>query len=875
MDSFVHLEVHSAFSFLWGTFTPEQLVEKVVSLGQEAVALTDYGLHGAARFCRAATSAGIQPIVGARVLLWDGSLVTFLATSYRGYANLCKLVSRSLREDMIPRFPLTKQDVAHWSGDLVCLAGGWDSRVLSLLHRRGSDAAGLCINELREVLVRPEWLFLVMQNHQPPRNVTFPPDRHSEASMAKIAKLARELRVSLVASGNAVFLEPADYRVHKALVGIQQRHHHRNVRPLPTDQFYLASSREMERRIPNPEALANTSHVAALCRNFTLPLGRLHPPSFQEAGKASQSLTRLCFRELATRHRPVPSRYIRALDRELEVIIRRQLADFFLLVREVVEYARAGNIRHSVRGSAAASLVVSLLLGGVDPVAHNLLFERFINDGRSDLPDVDIDFDSMRRDEVLHYLIEHFPRQAAMVSTIHTFKVRSAVRLAARALGYSLPEIKRLSTCLPWSLRGRNLLEALAHLPELRDSPLKKEPELVELAARLTGLPFQCSVHLGGMLLAPGDITDWTPVGVSPKGFPVGQLDKDDAEAMGLLKLDLLGLRMHTAIRKTLETLKAQGIHVEPDKVPLNDRKTYALLRSTESLGVFQVESPGQRNLLGRLQPRRFSDLIAEISLFRTGPVEGNMVDTYVQRRNGEEPVQIPHPSLVPVLTETYGVILFQEQVLRIVHVFAGLSYAEADAFRRAMTKDRRSKKLAELKANFFAGALSKGHSRAVIEEVFEGVAAFASYGFCKAHAASFAHITYQSAYLKAHHPQAFYLGLLNAGHVGSYPPSTLLNEARRRGIAVYSPHVNASEAAYEAEGSGIRVPLDVIHGVGPAVARRVLAERSRRGAFRSMTDFVMRMSLPDSMVEKLSLAGAMNGLDNNEWQLISEVYHV
>ena len=538
-------------------------------------------------------------------------------------------------------------------------------------------------------------------------------------------------------------------------------------------------------------------------------------------------------------------------------------------------FARKSGIRHSVRGSAGGSLVVYLLLGGVDPVAHNLLFERFINEGRSDMPDIDLDFDSDRRDEVIRYLMDLFPRQTAMVATIHSFRVRSAVRLVARSLGYPLNEIDRLSTCLPWSFRGRNLWEALETLPELRDAPIQNETRLIHLAGRLTGLPFQSSVHLGGVIIAPEDIKDWTPVGVSLKGFPLGQLDKDDVDALGLLKLDLLGLRMHTAIQKALEILQQKGISLDLDRIPLNDRKTYALLRSTESVGVFQLESPGQRNLLGHLQPRRFGDLIAEISLFRPGPVEGNMVATYVRRRNHEEPVQIPHEDLAPVLAETYGVILFQEQVLRIVHVFSGLPYSEADAFRRAMTKDRKSKKMVQLKQRFIQGAVEKGYSKVLAEEIFRKVAAFASYGFCKAHAASFAHITYQSAFLKAYHPQAFYLGLLNAGHVGSYPPSVILNEARRRGIPVHPPQINVSGLEYEPDGSGIRVPLVVVNGVGPEMARRIVADRERRGPFRSQEDLLSRISIPDRIVKVLSLAGAMDGLDECEPGLLQGVCNV
>jgi DNA polymerase III alpha subunit len=350
-------------------------------------------------------------------------------------------------------------------------------------------------------------------------------------------------------------------------------------------------------------------------------------------------------------------------------------------------------------------------------------------------------------------------------------------------------------------------------------------------------------------------------------------LDKDDIDALGLLKLDILGLRMHTAIRKTLEALRKQGISLNLGGVPLNDDKTFSLLRSADTVGVFQLESPGQRNLVGRLLPRHFGDLIAEISLFRPGPVEGDMVENYVRRRNRLEAVPLFHPDLDAVLAETYGVILYQEQVLKIAHVFAGFSLALADRFRRAMTKDRWSGIMVSLKKDFIRGALMKGHTIEMAEDVFKRVAAFASFGFCKAHAASFAHLTYRTAFLKAHYPHTFYIGLLNAGNVGSYPAWVVLNEARRKGIPILSPHVNAAGLEYSPEGSGIRVPLSVINGVGPATVRKIITEREKRDSFTSVQDFLVRISPSESLIKVLSCAGALDGL-SNEWTLQQEVCH-
>jgi DNA-directed DNA polymerase III PolC len=869
MDTFVHLEVQSSFSFLWGSFTPAGLMREVAALGQKAVALTDTGLHGVVQFYKEAVGAGIQPLIGAKLVIWDGSEVVLLARDFQGYGNLCRLLSIALKGGITPTNPITRQDLAHWSKGLVCLAGGRKSRIRSALVRGRVDAARISLLELREVLGDTEHLFLVLQNHGK-SEAKF---REALEVVKSTAELASSLNIPVVATNEVTFLQPQDYILHRALVGIQREHHHRSVAPLPNDTFFLASEEEMRQRVPYLDAIRNTSHIAALCNQFTLPIGKLHPPLFHVPEEASKRLTKLCFREAAKFHKPLALRYLRQLDHELTVIEQLKMADVFLLAKTIVDFARKSGIRSSIRGSAAGSLVVQFALGGVDPLENGLLFERFMNEGRADMPDIDIDFDSERRDEVLRYLMNLYPKQAIMVCTILSFKARSAVRLVARALGYPLQEIDRLASCLPWSLRGGDLMAALDDLPELRNTPLKKERGLVELAAKIVRLPYQSSTHLGGVLLAPDDIKNWTPVGQSPQGLPCGQLDKDDIDALGLLKLDILGLRMHTAIRKALEILWRRGVSLDLDRIPLDDQKIYALLRSTDTVGVFQLESPGQRNLVARLLPRHFGDLIAEISLFRPGPVEGDMVENYVRRRNKQEPVTIPHPDLEPILGETYGVILYQEQVLRIAQTFAGFSLGQADRFRRAMTKDRRSEIMDSLENDFIQGALARGHSRELTEQVFRRVAAFASFGFCKAHAASFAHITYQSAFLKARHPQAFYIGLLNAGHVGSYPAWLILNEARRRGIPIYCPHVNASGREYSVENRGIRVPLQVINGVGAATARRIVAERERRGLFSSVQDFTERLSLPERIVETLSTTGALEGLDTT-WSLSQEICH-
>jgi DNA-directed DNA polymerase III PolC len=854
---FTHLHIHSAFSFLYGTFTPEALVQRAREMGFRAIALTDKnGLYGTVRFYKAARFEGIKPILGSEVTLWDGTSLILLAASFMGYKNLCRLISRAHSEGPRGKPACTLNTVARFARDLICLTGGRDGRLQRLIATGDLEQARCWLKVLKEIF-GPECLFVEIQHHGL---------QDDWALMEAAAGLAKQFGLSLVATNDVTFLDKEDFEVHQRLIGIQQMVHHRDVNGVPNEQFYLKTENEMRMEVPYVEAFENVASVVQSC-HLELPINRIHPPCWPLSKGESACgglLARLCFSALAAKYKPVTYEALMRLERELELICQKGLSGYFLLVKDVRDFARAKGIRCTVRGSAAGSLTTYLLLGGVDPLEHDLLFERFLNESRSDMPDVDLDFDSERRDEVIAYVMEKYKGQAAMVATIPTFRARGAVRKLGRAFGYSYEKIDRLTTFLPYYLKSSQIEEASHTFPELKDSPLKYESELLRMAARISGLPYQLSVHLGGVVIAPEELASWVPLEMSRKGFPVAQYDKDDVEALGLVKLDLLGLRMHTAIQKTLDLLSEQGNSLDLDSIALDDEKTFRLLRTTETVGVFQVESPGQRQLLGRLQPKKFSDIIAEISLFRPGPMKGDMVTPYVERRKGREPVRYPHPDLEPILKETYGVVLFQEQVLKIANCIAGFSFAEADQLRRAMTKNRSTAEMERIKASFIRGAISRGYGKETAGEIFAMVASFAGYGFCKAHAASFAHITYQSAFLKAHCPLEFYLGLLNAGHVGSYPKSVILNEAKRRGVEVLPPHINYSHTDYTAEKRGIRIGLLAIKGLGPRFCERILRERGQ-GAFVSIKEFCLRVNLPQEIILRLSLAGAFLGLPVNE----------
>ncbi|MBW2172689.1 MAG: DNA polymerase III subunit alpha [Deltaproteobacteria bacterium] len=838
---FVHLHVHSAFSFLYGTFTPEALVQRAKEMGFDAVALTDKnGLYGAVRFYKAAKSETIQPILGSEATLWDSTSLTLLAASFEGYKNLCHLLSRAYAESPRGKPACPPSALKQFARDLICLTGGKDGRLQRLISMGNMEQARDWLHMLKDIF--GQHLFVEIQDH----------DLHEDQALMKAtAGLAEQVGLALVATNDVAFLHKEDFEVHQRLIGIQQVVHHRDIHAVPNDLFYLKTENEMNAAIPYAEAIENTAKIAEQC-HLELPINKIHPPAYPvpEGVSTDRFLTKRCYSSLATTYKRVTHKALMQLERELNLIRQKRLAGYFLLVKDVRDFAKTEGIRCTVRGSAAGSLVVYLLLGGVDPLAHDLLFERFLNEGRSDMPDVDLDFDSMRRDEVIAYVMKKYAGRAAMVATIPTFRARGAIRKLGRAFGYSYEKINRLTTFLPYHLKSSQIEAASQTLPELKDTPLQDEYELLRMAAKISGLPYQLSVHLGGVVITPDELASWVPVETSNKGFPVVQYDKDDVEALGLVKLDLLGLRMHTAIQEAVDLSAQQGIVIDFDNIPLDDEKTFRLLRTTETVGVFQVESPGQRQLLGRLQPKKFSDIIAEISLFRPGPMKGDMVT--------------PHPDLRPVLQETYGVVLFQEQVLKVAHRIAGFSMAEADRLRRAMTKERSAAEMERIGTSFIQGAIRKGYSQKTAEEIFAMVASFAGYGFCKAHAASFAHITYQSAFLKAHYPLEFYLGLLNAGYVGSYPQSVILNEAKRKGFEVLGPHINYSHQDYTAEKRGIRIGLLALNGLGPRFCDRILSERDN-GPFTSVKTFCSRVNLPQEIVLRLSLVGAFVGVPINE----------
>jgi error-prone DNA polymerase len=707
----------------------------------------------------------------------------------------------------------------------------------------------------------------------------------SRRSMRMVEALARGLGVPTLAAHEVTYVSPADHRLHDVLVAASNLTALPGPGYRPTDRLYLVPPGRMRRIFANrPEALRSTAEVAERCAGAVTLVGEVHVPDavMPDGEDPARMLVALTVAGARRRYKGksgVMWGEIRGrLKRELSCIAELGFAPYFLIAHEAAGIAKEKGIPVTGRGSGANSLVAYCLgLTTPEPFSNRLLFERFMHEGRRDPPDIDLDFCSIRRDEVRFEMVRRYEKNGvAEAATVQTMSLRGAVRVAARALGHTPSEMDALSRKVPTRFRDRDRVygglegweEALRE-PQMRGHPLqdrRRHRLLLELSAGLVGRNREAGTHSGGMVFgtATRHLSEFVPLEPSgTEGLPRCQFDKDGLEYAGLPKLDLLGLRMHTALSEAGRLVSERlGREVDPHDLPPNDKETYALIRTGRNAGVFQLESPGQMHLSKRLKPRRFQDIVAAISLFRPGPVRGDLITPYVMRRNGKEPYAVPLPELDPVLRPTYGVLVFQEQVLEVANVVAGFSLAEGDQIRRAMTRDRGPGTMAKLRSEFVSRAVARGVPEEIAQEVFGWTEGFAAYGFSAAHAASFAQLSYASAYMKRHHPAEFFCGLLNAQPMGFYSPRTLVNEARREGISILPPDIHRSGKGFtvEKDGNAVRVGLAYAKGLSRKAVDSVFEERER-GPFGTAQDLYRRTAVTRDALESLVKGGFLDAL--------------
>ncbi|MFC2052463.1 DNA polymerase III subunit alpha, partial [Chloroflexota bacterium] len=747
---FIHLHVHSQYSFLDGASSLDSLLGKAKTLDMPALALTDHDrLTGAVRFHEKAKSLGIKPIIGAEVTLYEGYHLTLLCKDKKGYSNLCRLVTEAHLTNKDKKPAATREMLAEYHDGLIALSGCSRGELPVLIAKGKIDLAKEAAGFYRDTFGDNFFIELIRY-----------PSREGMSGSHSLAGFAKERGIPIVATNNVHYSKMEEYKIKEMLNAIGQNTPVFQLPGYRTVEQYLKSSREMARLFKDlSQAIVMTEEIASRC-NLELELGKLHFPRFDvPEGETDYSyLSRIAREGVLRKYGKVTQTISNRLKHELETIKTLGFCGYFLVVWDIVKWAKERGIRCQARGSAVDSLVVYALdISTVDTIEHNLLFERFMHDLRHEPPDIDLDIDRRRRDEVRDYIYRKYGAEnVACVGTINTYMARGAIRDAGKALGMPKEVIEEACRGIHW-LSASQLLEKIDSRPELKKSEIYKRPELAEffkLCAAIDRFPKHMSVHLGGLLIGDGRLSELVPLEWSSGGDIISQYDKDDIEKIGIVKMDLLALPTLTVIEDTLSSIKkGHGVDIDLDRIDRDDPASFAMLRDGKSIGTFQLESPAQREMAGRLLPDRFGDTIVSISLVRPGPLKSNMDKTYLPRRHGKEPVTYLHPSLKNALGETLGVILYQEQVLRVAHDLAGMSYAEADGFRRAMTHDRTEEEMEKMRDSFIAGAAKNGVRKNVAEKVFEQLAAFAAYGFCKAHAVAYAELAYQTLWLKCHYP--------------------------------------------------------------------------------------------------------------------------
>lgn len=909
---YAELHVASAFSFLDGASLPEDLVARAAELGLPAVALTDRsGVYGAPRFFKAARAAGIRPLVGAEVVLLgevpakeprqstrreaalralEGHRLLLLVETRQGYRNLCKLLTAAARGRPKGDARASWEQISGLSEGLHCLTGGREGKLAERLATGGLDGARRWLAELGEIFPAGR-LHLEIQRHR---------SREQEQRNQALQELARGLHLPLVATGGVAYAKPDERRLYDLLTCAR---HYTTIekagRKLDLNrERHLKSAAEMARLFPDlPEALNNAAELADRLTFSLQDLGYSFPEYPLPPDETPASFLRqITWNEARVRFRPLTARAQAQLSKELAVIEKLGLAGYFLIVWDIVQFCKREKILAQGRGSAANSAVCyALSITAVDPVRMELLFERFLSEERGEWPDIDLDLPSgAPREKVIQYVYQRYgPHGAAMTANVITYRDRLSAREVGKALGFAGAQVDALSQRL-----GRLRYDvARGDARELEDEVRQAGLDPGELRVRhfleawrnLQNLPRHLGQHSGGMVVAGGRLDEVVPLEpASMPGRVVVQWDKEDCADLGIIKIDLLGLGMLNALAEAVPLIGAhEKKHVDLAHLPEDDPKVYAMLRAADTVGVFQVESRAQMASLPRNAPEKFYDLVIQVAIIRPGPIVGGMVHPFFERRRGRQQVDYLHPSLEPILARTLGVPIFQEQLLRIAMTAAGFTGGEAEELRRAMGFKRSAERMKSIEEKLRAGMFERGIAGAVQEQIVQSITSFALYGFPESHAASFALIAYASAFLKAHHPTAFYVSLLNAWPMGFYHPATLVGDAQRHGVEVRPVDIlrsdwrctweekekkpaeaprnyrfdrryeSAAPPARSEVAGAMRLGLRYVRGLAAETGWQIEAERKKK-AFTSIDDLARRARLRPDELRKLAFAGVL-----------------
>lgn len=875
IPDFVHLHTHTEFSLLDGAIRIPNLISKAKEFNMSAVAITDHGnLYGAIEFYTLAKEAGIKPIIGCEFYVAVESRfnklrrgeksnhLTLLAKDIHGYKNLMKLITQSYFEGYYYKPRIDYELLSEYNSGIIALSGCISGKISKLILNNKTDDAINAALEFCEIFGK-ENFYLEIQDQGLEEQKTL---------NQRLIEISRKLNIPLVSTNDAHYLSKENYTAHDVLLCIQTRTtlDDRERLRFATPEFYFKSKEEMFDIFKDiPEAIHNSVEISERC-NLKIPLNLDLLPAYKipEKYDLDSYLEKICRDGLKERY-PVPTdEVISRLELELNVIKKMGYSGYFLIVWDFVNYAKSKVIRVGPgRGSAAGS-IVSYCLGitDIDPIKYGLLFERFLNPYRKSLPDIDVDFCYERRNEVIDYVTSKYGRnKVAQLITFGTMAARAATRDAGRVFGILYGKVDKIAKLIPMGI-GITIDKSINTVPELRElyHKDKEVKKILDTAMALEGLSRQDSIHAAGVVISDEDLTEYTPLQRKGNGEVVTQYKMDDVQKIGLLKMDFLGLRTLTLIDKTLEIIKhTKNLEIDLSEIDLQDNATFSMISRGETIGVFQLESAGMRNLMIDLQPSNIEDLIALLALYRPGPLQSGMVNDFVKAKKVKKKIRYPHPLLESILQETYGIIVYQEQVMQIASKMANFSMAEADILRGAISKKKR-RLLSKQRNKFLEGALDNGISKESAQKIFDLLLLFAEYGFNKSHSAAYALISYQTAYLKANFPVEFMAALLTIRMQNQEKVAQYVNECRRLRIEVLPPDVNESFSNFTVVGEGIRFGLSAVKNVGDNVIKEIVLVRKEKGKFKSFFDFcgaVNAVVLNKKTLESLIMSGAFDSL--------------
>jgi DNA polymerase-3 subunit alpha len=870
---FVHLRVHSDYSLLAAPCTIDGLVQAAKADGQTALALTDSGnLFGAIEFYKSCKAAGLQAILGMAAFCAGRTRreptspdnqsfdLTLLAVGDAGWRNLRLLSSKSWLDGFHYRPRIDRELLAEHREGLIVLSGGISSELGRAFLQDDARSALATAGWFAETFGRDHYYLELAENGSDPQR------RVNEGLRA----LAQRLDLQVAATNDVHYLRPEDWVVQDVLTCIQNGHliSDPNRFRMASHELYLKSRAEMLRAFAAlPQATANTVAIAERCK-VQIEFGCYHLPVFRTGTDETPEalFDRLCQEGARTRYGTVGDAVRERLAHETAVIKKLGFVSYFLIVWDFIRHARRQGVPVGPgRGSAAGSIVAYVLgITDVDPLRYHLIFERFLNVARVSMPDIDVDFCGERRDEVIRYVREKYgDDNVCQIVTFGTMASRGVLRDVGRVLEMPLADVDKLCKKVPQG-PGASLAKALESDPELKALAAASEANkrLFDLGRKLEGLARHTSIHAAGVVIADRPLLDYVPLCRSADEI-VTQWQMNELEDVGLLKMDFLGLKTLTILVEAGRLIEQRGVTIDLDAIPLDDAATFQLMTRGETLGVFQLESSGMRELLARLRPDTFEDVIAVLALYRPGPLGSGMVDMFVRRKHGEEPVEYPHACLAPILEETYGVIVYQEQVMRIANVLAGFPMSTADELRKAMGK-KKPEVMARFRDQFVAGAGKNGHEAKFARDLFDTIEYFAGYGFNKSHSTAYALLTFRTAWLKAHHPVEFLAANLTIESGNVDKVKEFVDEARRMGVAVRPPDVNRSERRFSVEDGAVRYGLGALRGVGTRAADLIAEHRASGGPFTSLENLCERVDgtvANKATLEALARAGGFDGL--------------